>query len=130
MKSKAVGSYSWAQKQMKILVTGVCGQLGHDVVNNAISRGHDVIGSDIHSVYSGVADGSADTVRKFIFSVSPNETKINTSINLNDTQKSPIIFSSAYFKSCSSSISYHLAMLELSTYTGIMLRDISRSIYS
>ncbi len=44
---------------MKILVSGVNGQLGHDVVNNAIVRGHDVIGSDIQPVYSRVADGSA-----------------------------------------------------------------------
>ena len=46
---------------MKLFVTGVCGQLGHDVVNNAISRGHVVFGSDIQPVYSGVADGSAVT---------------------------------------------------------------------
>ncbi len=32
---------------MKIFVTGVCGQLGHDVVLNALARGHEVIGSDI-----------------------------------------------------------------------------------
>ena len=44
---------------MTILVTGVCGQLGHDVVNNAIARGYDVIGSDIQPVYSGVTDGTA-----------------------------------------------------------------------
>jgi len=46
---------------MKLFVTGVCGQLGHDVVNNAISRGHVVFGSDIQPVYLGVADGSAVT---------------------------------------------------------------------
>ncbi len=46
---------------MKIFVTGVCGQLGHDVVNNAINRGHSVIGSDIQPVYSGVSDGSPVT---------------------------------------------------------------------
>ena len=44
---------------MKIFVTGVCGQLGHDVVNNAIARGHEAYGSDIQPVYSGVADGSS-----------------------------------------------------------------------
>ena len=46
---------------MKIFVTGVGGQLGYDVVNNAIERGHQVCGSDIASVYSGVADGSPVT---------------------------------------------------------------------
>lgn len=44
---------------MKLFVTGVCGQLGHDVVNNATVRGHEVYGSDIQPIYSGVADGSA-----------------------------------------------------------------------
>ena len=32
---------------MKIFVTGVAGQLGHDVVNEAQSRGHYIIGSDV-----------------------------------------------------------------------------------
>lgn len=43
---------------MKIFVTGVCGQLGHDCVNEAVRRGHVVVGSDIQSEYSGVQDGS------------------------------------------------------------------------
>lgn len=51
---------------MKILVTGVCGQLGHDVVNNAISRGHETFGSDIQPVYSGVADGSEVTFASYV----------------------------------------------------------------
>ena len=44
---------------MKVFVTGVCGQLGHDVVNSLVARGHEAVGSDIQSVYSGVTDGSA-----------------------------------------------------------------------
>ena len=44
---------------MKILVTGVGGQLGHDVVNEAIARGHETTGSDIAENYSGIQDGSA-----------------------------------------------------------------------
>ena len=32
---------------MKVLVTGVCGQLGFDVVNELVSRNHEAIGSDI-----------------------------------------------------------------------------------
>lgn len=44
---------------MKIFVTGVGGQLGHDVVNNAVARGHECVGSDIAAAYSGIADGSA-----------------------------------------------------------------------
>ena len=32
---------------MRFFVTGVCGQLGHDVVNELIKRGYSAIGSDI-----------------------------------------------------------------------------------
>ena len=51
---------------MKIFVTGVGGQLGHDVVNDAVSRGHECIGSDIAEKYSGVADGSAVTTAPYV----------------------------------------------------------------
>jgi len=44
---------------MKIFVTGVGGQLGHDVMNVLAERGHDGVGSDIAPAYSGVRDGSA-----------------------------------------------------------------------
>ena len=44
---------------MRIFVTGVGGQLGHDVMNELHKRGYEGIGSDIHPVYSGLADGSA-----------------------------------------------------------------------
>lgn len=44
---------------MKIFVTGVGGQMGHDVVNELVKRGHDGVGSDIAPAYSGVRDGSA-----------------------------------------------------------------------
>ncbi len=46
---------------MKLFVTGVCDQLGHDVVNEALMRGHRVCGSDIQTSYSGVADDSPVT---------------------------------------------------------------------
>ena len=51
---------------MKIFVTGVGGQLGHDVVNDAIGRGHEAVGSDIAEQYSGVADGSAVTTARYV----------------------------------------------------------------
>lgn len=51
---------------MKVFVTGVGGQLGHDVVNELISKGHEAVGSDIQSVYSGVNDGSAVTAAPYI----------------------------------------------------------------
>lgn len=44
---------------MKILVTGVNGQLGHDVMNDLAKRGLEGIGSDITEQYGGVQDGSA-----------------------------------------------------------------------
>ena len=44
---------------MKILVTGVNGQLGHDVLNEVIRRGHTGIGSGSAPEYRGVPDGSA-----------------------------------------------------------------------
>ncbi len=43
---------------MKIFVTGVGGQLGHDVMNELHGRGYQGVGSDIAPEYSGVQDGS------------------------------------------------------------------------
>lgn len=50
---------------MKIFVTGVGGQLGHDVINELYKRGHEGIGSDIAPQYSGVQDGSAVTTAPY-----------------------------------------------------------------
>ena len=44
---------------MKILVTGVCGQLGHDVMNELAKRGMSGVGTDITPEYAGVQDGTA-----------------------------------------------------------------------
>ena len=44
---------------MKILVTGVGGQLGHDVMNELSLRGIEGVGSDLAEEYSGMKDGSA-----------------------------------------------------------------------
>lgn len=43
---------------MKTFVTGVGGQLGHDVVNELKRKCFDVVGSDIQKTYSGIQDGS------------------------------------------------------------------------
>lgn len=51
---------------MKILVTGVAGQLGHDVMNELAARGHEGVGSDLASAYSGIADGSAVTKAAYV----------------------------------------------------------------
>ena len=51
---------------MKVLVTGVGGQLGHDVMNELAKRGYEGVGSDIAPAYSGVADGSAVTTMMYV----------------------------------------------------------------
>jgi len=71
---------------MKVLVTGVAGQLGHDVMNELALRGYEAIGSDIAPVYSGADDDTAvislpyiamditdsDVVRNLIHKVQPD----------------------------------------------------------
>lgn len=51
---------------MKVFVTGVGGQLGHDVMNELHKRGYEGVGSDIAPAYSGVQDGSAVTTMPYI----------------------------------------------------------------
>ena len=51
---------------LKVFVTGVNGQLGHDVMNELAKRGYEAIGSDLAPVYKGVADGSAVTVKPYL----------------------------------------------------------------
>ena len=51
---------------MKVFVTGVNGQLGHDVMNELNKRGYEGLGSDIAECYSGVADGSAVTTMPYV----------------------------------------------------------------
>jgi len=46
---------------MRVFITGIGGQLGHDMANELVNRGHECIGSDIHSIYSGITDGTAAT---------------------------------------------------------------------
>lgn len=51
---------------MKVLVTGVAGQLGHDVMNELAKRGYEGIGSDMAPVYSGIADGTPVTQMPYV----------------------------------------------------------------
>lgn len=51
---------------MKYFVTGVCGQLGHDVMNDLAARGYEGVGSDIQPEYSGAADGTAVTKMPYV----------------------------------------------------------------
>ncbi len=51
---------------MKVLVTGVAGQLGHDVMNELAKRGYEGIGSDIKDAYSGIPDGTAVVTMPYV----------------------------------------------------------------
>ena len=51
---------------MKVFVTGVAGQLGHDVMNELNKRGYEGIGSDLAPQYAGVQDGSAVTKMSYV----------------------------------------------------------------
>lgn len=51
---------------MKVFVTGVGGQLGHDVMNELAKRGYTGVGSDIAPEYSGAQDGSAVTTMPYV----------------------------------------------------------------
>ena len=57
---------------MKVFVTGVGGQLGYDVVNELLSRGHDVIGSDIScgNIWLDITDKEA--VEEVLTSIKPD----------------------------------------------------------
>lgn len=51
---------------MKVLVTGVAGQLGHDVMNELNARGIEGVGSDLLPEYSGIQDGSPVTTMEYV----------------------------------------------------------------
>ena len=51
---------------MKVLVTGIAGQLGHDVMNELHKRGYEGVGSDVAPQYSGADDGTAVTKMDYI----------------------------------------------------------------
>lgn len=51
---------------MKVFVTGVAGQLGHDVMNEVAKRGYIGVGSDIADNYNGIQDGSPVTIMEYI----------------------------------------------------------------
>lgn len=51
---------------MKVFVTGVNGQLGHDVMNELAKRGYEGVGSDITAEYAGAADNTAVCTLSFV----------------------------------------------------------------
>ena len=65
---------------MKVFVTGVCGQLGHDVIIELAKRGHTGIGSDIQREYTGVKDCVAITAMPYRCLDITDETAVKTMI--------------------------------------------------
>ncbi len=51
---------------MKVFVTGVNGQLGHDVMNELYKRGYEATGSDIADTYVGINDFSHVTTMPYV----------------------------------------------------------------
>lgn len=51
---------------MKVFVTGVGGQLGHDVMNELHKRGYDAVGSDLAAQYAGIQDGTPVTTMAYV----------------------------------------------------------------
>ena len=63
---------------MKVFVTGVGGQLGHDVMNELHKRGYEGIGSDLAADYSGIRDGSAVTEMPYVSMDITNEASVRS----------------------------------------------------
>lgn len=53
-------------KNSKVFVTGVTGQLGHDVMNCLYEAGYEAIGSGLSEIYTGIQDGSPVTQMPYI----------------------------------------------------------------
>lgn len=51
---------------MKVFVTGVAGQLGHDVMNELAKRNIEGIGTDLAPEYNGIQDGTAVTKMPYV----------------------------------------------------------------
>ncbi len=51
---------------MKVFVTGVAGQLGHDVMNELHRRGHECVGTDLAAIYTGIDDSSPAVTLPYI----------------------------------------------------------------
>ncbi len=63
---------------MKIFVTGVCGQLGHDVMLEARKRGYEAIGSDIHEAFSGAVETAVSEMPYVSLDITDGEAVKNT----------------------------------------------------
>ena len=64
---------------MKVFVTGVAGQLGHDVMNELASRGYVGVGTDLAESYSGIQDGTYVTMAEYVsLDITNSEAVMNT----------------------------------------------------
>ena len=64
---KMYGTPRGRHRIMRVFVTGVGGQLGHDVMNELAKRGYEGVGIVIlHPSYSGIADGTAVTTMPYV----------------------------------------------------------------
>lgn len=64
---------------MKVFVTGVAGQLGHDVMNELASRGYVGVGTDLAKSYNGIQDGSYVTTAEYVsLDITNSEAVMNT----------------------------------------------------
>lgn len=64
---------------MKVFVTGVAGQLGHDVMNELASRGYVGVGTDLAESYSGIQDGTYVTMAEYVsLDITNKEAVMNT----------------------------------------------------
>ena len=64
---------------MKVFVTGVAGQLGHDVMNELASRGYVGVGTDLAESYSGIQDDSYVTTAEYVsLDITNSEAVMNT----------------------------------------------------
>ena len=68
---------------MKVFVTGVAGQLGHDVMNELAKRGHEGVGSDIAPEYSGIADGTPVTIMPYVSLDITDSNAVNATLEKN-----------------------------------------------
>jgi len=79
---------------MKIFVTGVGGQLGHDVMNELAARDIEAVGSDIAPIYSGIQDGSAVTKAPYVQMDITDETAVQ--VIMNDVKPDAVIHCAAW----------------------------------
>lgn len=64
---------------MKVFVTGVAGQLGHDVMNELALRGYTGVGTDLAESYSGIQDDTYVTTAEYVsLDITNSEAVMNT----------------------------------------------------